>query len=52
MVGDNESVPQGLIIGLDGNPRFADDPDTPDIGNGEPSIADMGYHYPILAPPL
>ncbi|MDY7108777.1 MAG: dockerin type I domain-containing protein [Planctomycetota bacterium] len=29
---------------LDGNPRFVDDPDTEDSGNGEPPIVDMGAY--------
>ncbi|MHC4219821.1 MAG: dockerin type I domain-containing protein, partial [Planctomycetota bacterium] len=31
---------------LDGNPRFADDPATPDTGCGMPVVVDMGaYEY-------
>jgi predicted outer membrane repeat protein len=31
---------------LDGNPRFQDDPATPDTGNGTPPLVDMGaYEY-------
>ncbi|UCG15617.1 MAG: hypothetical protein JSV19_10015, partial [Phycisphaerales bacterium] len=29
---------------LDGNPRFADDPNTPDTGQGTPPIVDMGAY--------
>ncbi len=28
----------------DGNPRFVDDPNTPDSGNGEPPVVDMGAY--------
>jgi len=46
--GDNEAVPEGVTTDLDGNPRFIDDPDTEDTGNGEPPIVDMGsYEYQI-----
>ncbi len=40
--GDNTAVPVGIDTDLDGNPRFVDDPDTPDSGNGDPPIVDMG----------
>ncbi len=29
---------------LDGNPRFVDDPDTIDTGNGDPPVVDMGAY--------
>jgi hypothetical protein len=44
--GDNNAVPQGTNAGLEGLPRFVDDPSTPDTGNGTPPIVDMGaYEY-------
>ena len=50
--GDNTAVPQGIDTDLDGNPRFVDDPETPDSGNGVPPIVDMGaYEFqPTLCP--
>jgi len=43
---DNTVVPEGVVTDLDGNPRFVDDPDTPDTGNpdGTNSIVDMGAY--------
>jgi hypothetical protein len=54
---DNEAVPadefdldedgdteEPLPFDLDGNPRFVDDPTTPDTGNGDPPIVDMGAY--------
>ena len=35
-------MPEGITTDLDGNPRFVDDPDTPDTGLGVPPIVDMG----------
>ncbi|MHC4602654.1 MAG: hypothetical protein ACYS6W_04910 [Planctomycetota bacterium] len=32
------------LIDLDGNPRFAEDPNVPDTGNGTPPIVDMGAY--------
>jgi hypothetical protein len=29
-------------LDLDGNPRFADDPNTPDAGCGAPVVVDIG----------
>ncbi len=57
--GNNDSVPPDIAdldgdgdtaeptpFDLDGNPRFVDDPATPDSGNGTPPIVDMGaYEY-------
>ncbi len=44
---DNSAVPAGITTDLDGEPRFFDDPSTPDTGNGTPPIVDMGaYEYP------
>ena len=42
--GDNTAVPGDITTDLDGNPRFVDDPDTPDSGNGDPPIVDMGAY--------
>jgi parallel beta-helix repeat protein len=42
--GDNDAVPAGVTTDLDGNPRFVDDPDTVDTGNGTPPIVDMGAY--------
>ncbi len=41
---DNTAVPKGVTTDLDGNPRFVDDPDTIDSGNGDPPIVDMGAY--------
>ncbi len=41
---DNSAVPIGVTTDLDGNPRFFDDPHTPDTGNGTPPIVDMGAY--------
>jgi len=50
--GDNTAVPGGVTTDLDGNPRFVDDPDTTDTGNGTPPIVDMGaYEYQPTPPP-
>jgi len=60
--GDNTAVPadvfdldgdgdvgEPLPFDLAGVPRFQDDPDTPDTGNGTPPIVDMGaYEGPTL----
>ena len=42
--GDNFAVPDGITTDLDGLPRFVDDPDVPDTGNGTPPIVDMGAY--------
>jgi hypothetical protein len=51
--GDNTAVPSGIVTDLDGNPRFVDDPFTPDTGNPGapgPPIVDMGaYEYQPMA---
>ena len=41
---DNTAVPAGFTTDLDGRPRFVDDPATPDTGNGDPPIVDMGAY--------
>jgi hypothetical protein len=39
----NEPIP----LDLDGNPRFEDDPNTPDTGNGRSPLVDVGaYEFP------
>lgn len=46
--GDNDSVPSYIVTDLDTNPRFMDDPATPDSGGGTP-IVDLGpYEYGSL----
>ena len=42
--GDNTAGLEGITTDLDGNPRFVDDPDTDDTGNGDPPIVDMGAY--------
>jgi len=50
--GDNDAVPPEIDTDLDGNPRFVDDPDTEDTGNGDPPIVDMGaYEYQVESCP-
>ncbi|HDZ44664.1 MAG TPA: hypothetical protein ENH55_02045 [Aurantimonas coralicida] len=50
---DNTAVPAGTVTDLDGNPRFVDDPNTPDTGNPDPNfpergIVDMGaYEFQV-----
>lgn len=46
---DNTAVPAGITTDLDGNPRFVDDPDTPDCQQapgecGDPPVVDMGAY--------
>ena len=50
---DNTAVPEGIVVDLDGEDRFVDDPDTVDTGNGDPPIVDMGaYEFqPDETPP-
>jgi len=44
---DDGDTAERVPLDLDGNPRFADDPDTADSGCGEPVIVDMGaYEHP------
>ncbi len=42
--GDNDAVAADVTGDFDGYPRFQDDPDTVDTGNGIPPIVDMGGH--------
>jgi hypothetical protein len=49
--GDNTAVPESVTTDLDGNPRFRDDSGTPDTGNGDPPIVDMGaYEFQRTSP--
>ncbi len=48
--GDNTAVPADVTTDVNGGPRFQDDPDTPDTGNGTPPIVDMGA-YEVLGVP-
>ena len=51
--GDNTTVPIEITTDLDGNPRFVDDPGTPDTGNPGPPgpIVDMGaYEFQLPCP--
>ncbi|MEE9131513.1 MAG: hypothetical protein V3T84_15970 [Phycisphaerales bacterium] len=40
----NIIVPKGFMTDLDGNPRFIEDPNTPDTGLGDCPIVDMGSY--------
>jgi len=42
--GDNDVVPADVTTDLEGNSRFIDDEGTPDTGNGDPPIVDMGSY--------
>ncbi len=42
--GNNIAVPAGILTDMNGNPRFVDDPSTPDTGAGTPPIVDMGAY--------
>ncbi|MCP4246072.1 MAG: right-handed parallel beta-helix repeat-containing protein, partial [bacterium] len=42
--GDNEAVPDEIETDLDSRPRFANDPDSPDVGHGTPPIVDLGVY--------
>jgi hypothetical protein len=49
--GNNVVVPIAVSIDLGGDPRFIDDPDTPDTGIGVPPIVDRGaYEYQLPSP--
>jgi hypothetical protein len=39
----------GIVLDLAGNPRFADDPATPDLGTGTPPIVDLGPYEFVCA---
>ena len=48
---NNDAVPEGVTEDLGGNPRFVDDPDTEDTGNGDPPIVDMGaFEFQLSCP--
>ena len=42
--GNNGAMPVGVTTDLDGNPRFLDDPGTPDTGAGSAPFVDMGAY--------
>jgi len=42
--GDNSAVVSAIGLDIDGNPRFLDDPNTPDTGYGLAPIVDMGAY--------
>jgi uncharacterized repeat protein (TIGR01451 family) len=42
--GDNSAVPGGVLVDLDGKPRFIDLPASPDSGSGLPPLVDMGAY--------
>ncbi|MCH8823842.1 MAG: hypothetical protein IH984_10080 [Planctomycetes bacterium] len=45
---DSSAVPEDIDIDLDGNPRFLNDPNTPDTGQGPCPIVDMGaYEFQV-----
>jgi hypothetical protein len=46
--GDNGAVPVMVVTDFAGSPRFLDDPDAADVGNGTPPIVDMGAHEQLL----
>ncbi len=47
------SFDEPIPFDLDGNPRFLDDPDAPDNGNGTPPIVDMGpYEFGEVIEPV
>lgn len=42
--GDNQRVPFGVLLDLDGEPRFVDDLLAPNVGHGTPPLVDMGAY--------
>ena len=42
--GDNGAVPQGVVVDLNGQARFVDDPAATDSGQGTPPVVDMGAY--------
>ena len=54
--GLNSAVPEGINTEFDGDPRFVDDPDTPDCQHapgecGDPPVVDMGaYEFQSALP--
>ena len=49
--GNNNAVPRGVKLDLDGNPRFLDDFDVADTGAGRAPIVDMGAYEHLPLPP-
>lgn len=50
--GDNLAVPEEIVTDMGGEPRFVDDPDTKDTGNGTPPIVDIGaYEFQVALCP-
>jgi predicted outer membrane repeat protein len=50
--GDDDTT-EPIPFDLDGNPRFVEDPNTPDTGNGTAPIVDMGaYEFQVACPLL
>ena len=50
--GSNEQVPGNVLVDLDGNARFRDDPATPDTGSGQAPLVDLGAFEFQPATPL
>lgn len=48
--GDNTAVPVNIVVDLAGNPRFVDDPASPDRGVGVAPIVDIGAFELQVAP--
>lgn len=49
--GKNAFVPAGIVVDLDGSPRFADDPVAPNVGVGGGALVDMGCFERSPPPP-
>jgi hypothetical protein len=48
--GENAAVPAGIVTDLAGQPRFVDDPETPDSGFGLPPVVDIGaFEFQVAA---
>ncbi|HUW20042.1 MAG TPA: S8 family serine peptidase [Sedimentisphaerales bacterium] len=50
--GDNQAVLSLVAADLEGSPRFLDDPNVPDTGNGPAPVVDMGAYEYWPAPEL
>jgi len=49
--GINSALPSGITLDLAGEPRFVDDPDTPDTGQGVEPIVDLGaFEFQVDVP--
>lgn len=48
--GNNDHVPPGIVLDLEGLPRLVDQPGAPDTGVGRPPIVDLGA-YELQLPP-